>query len=94
MDQFIVRPLFRDIVPGTCNPAAGLTDGCVRWYEPTNVTLWLMLSVLAIIALFMLGTRGRALIPSRVQSMAELSYGMVHKIVEDVAGREGLKYFP
>ena len=53
-----------------------------------------MLSVLAIIALFMLGTRGRALIPSRVQSMAELSYGMVHKIVEDVAGREGLKYFP
>ncbi len=94
MDQFIVRPLFRDIVPGTCNPATGLTDGCVRWYEPTNVTLWLMLSVLAIIALFMLGTRGRALIPSRVQSMAELSYGMVHKIVEDVAGREGLKYFP
>ncbi|MBV0890649.1 F0F1 ATP synthase subunit A [Paracoccus sp. Z118] len=94
MDQFIVTPLFRDIVPGTCNPAAGLTDGCVRWYEPTNVTLWLAITVIAIFALFMLGTRGRALIPSRVQSIAELSYGMIHKIVEDVAGKEALKYFP
>ena len=94
MDQFIVRPLFRDIVPGTCDAATGVTDGCLRWFEPTNVTLWLMLAVLAITALFVLGTRGRALIPSRVQSMAELSYGMVHKIVEDVAGRDGLKYFP
>ena len=26
--------------------------------------------------------------------MAELAYGFVHKMVEDVAGREGLKYFP
>ena len=80
MDQFIVRPLFG--------------DGPVHWYTPTNVTLWLMLAVLVIWVLFVAGTSGRALIPTRIQSMAELTYGMVHKMVEDVTGKDGLKYFP
>lgn len=80
MDQFIVRPLFG--------------DGPVHWYTPTNVTLWLMLAVLVVWLLFVAGTSGRSLIPSRVQSVAELTYGMVHKMVEDVTGKEGLRYFP
>lgn len=80
MDQFIVRPLFG--------------DGPVHWYTPTNVTLWLALAVLAVWLLFVVGTSGRALIPSRIQSMAELTYGMVHKMIEDVSGKEGLRYFP
>lgn len=80
MDQFIVRPLFG--------------NGPIHWYTPTNVTLWLMLAVLAIWVLFVAGTSGRALIPSRVQSLAELTYGMIHKMVEDVTGKDGLKYFP
>lgn len=80
MDQFIVRPLFG--------------DGAVHWYTPTNVTLWLALAVLAVWLLFVVGTTGRALIPSRIQSMAELTYGMVHKMIEDVSGKEGLRYFP
>ena len=80
MDQFIVRPLFG--------------DGPIHWYTPTNVTLWLMLAVAVIWVLFVAGTSGRALIPSRVQSVAELTYGMIHKMVEDVTGKDGLKYFP
>ncbi|MDD9923796.1 MAG: F0F1 ATP synthase subunit A [Boseongicola sp.] len=80
MDQFIVKPLFG--------------DGPVSWYTPTNVTLWMGLAVLAIIALMVLGTRGRAIVPSRVQSIAELAYGFVYKMVEDVAGKDGVKYFP
>lgn len=80
MDQFIVRPLFG--------------DGPVHWYTPTNVTMWLMLAVLAVWLLFVAGTSGRSLIPSRVQSVAELTYGMVHKMIEDVSGKEGLRYFP
>lgn len=80
MDQFIVRPLFG--------------DGPVHWYTPTNVTMWLMLAVLVIWLLFVAGTSGRSLIPSRVQSVAELTYGMVHKMIEDVTGKEGLRYFP
>lgn len=80
MDQFIVRPLFG--------------DGPVHWYTPSNVTLWLFAIVLATLALLVLGTRGRAIVPSRSQSIAEMAYGMVHKMVADIAGKDGLKYFP
>ena len=80
MDQFIVKPLF-----------GGET---VSMITPTNVTLWMALTVLAITALFVLGTRGRAIIPSRIQSIAELAYGFIHKMVEDVAGKDALKFFP
>jgi F-type H+-transporting ATPase subunit a len=41
-----------------------------------------------------MGTKGRAVIPSRSQSMAELAYGFVRKMVEDVAGKDALPYFP
>lgn len=80
MDQFLVKPLFG--------------DGAVHWYTPTNATLWMAIYVVAIIALLVLGTRGRAMVPNRSQSMAELMYGMVHKMVEDITGKEGVKYFP
>ncbi len=80
MEQFIVKPLFG--------------DGPVNWYTPTNVTLWMAMAVLAIFLMLVVGTRGRAVVPSRMQSIAELSYGFIHKMVEDVAGKDGLKYFP
>jgi F-type H+-transporting ATPase subunit a len=80
MDQFIVKPLF------------GGYD--VHWYTPTNATLWMALAVLCVAALFVLGTRGRAIVPTRVQSVAELMYGFIHKMVEDVAGKDALKFFP
>ncbi len=80
MKQFTVEPLF-----------GGDT---IHWYTPTNVTLWMALAVLAIIGLLVLGTRKRAIVPSRTQSVAELAYGFVHSMVEDVAGKEALKYFP
>jgi F-type H+-transporting ATPase subunit a len=80
MDQFVVKPLFG--------------DGPVYWYTPTNVTLWMGIAVLALVALLVLSTRRRAIVPSRGQSVAELFYGFVHKMVEDVAGHEGLKFFP
>lgn len=80
MDQFIVKPLF-----------GGET---VHWYTPTNATLWMFFAVLAITALMVLGTRGRAIIPSRVQSVAELAYGFIYKMVEDVAGKDAVKFFP
>lgn len=80
MDQFIIKPLFG--------------DGPIYWYTPTNVMLWLAIAVICIVALFVLGTRGRAIVPTRVQSVAELGYGFVYKMVEDIAGPEGAKYFP
>ena len=80
LDQFIVKPLFG--------------DGPVAWYTPTNVTLWLAIALLATILLFVVGSRGRAIIPSRVQSIGELFYGFIYKMVEDICGKDGVKYFP
>ncbi|MBM3611739.1 MAG: F0F1 ATP synthase subunit A [Alphaproteobacteria bacterium] len=80
MDQFIVKPLFG--------------EGAVHWYTPTNVTLWLALAVVAIGLLMVVGTRRRAVVPSRSQSVAELIYGFIHNMVEEVAGHDGVKYFP
>ncbi len=80
MDQFIVSPLFG--------------DGPVHWYTVTNATLWMALTVAAVAGLLVMGTRGRAMVPGRTQSIAELAYGFVYKMVADVTGREGLKYFP
>ena len=82
MDQFVVRPLFGEI------------GDPVHWYTITNVTLWMALTVAAVALMMIVGTRGRAVVPGRSQSVAELAYGFVHKMVEDVAGREALKYFP
>ena len=81
MDQFLVRPLFGH-------------EGEVGVFTITNATLWMALSVLAIALLFIAGTRGRAIVPTRIQSVAELAYGFVHKMVEDVAGKDALKFFP
>ena len=80
MEQFEVHPLF------------GGDE--VHWYTPTNATLWMALTVIAVSLLMIAGSRGRALVPSRMQSIAESIYGFVHKMIEDVTGKEGAKYFP
>ncbi|PRY21906.1 ATP synthase F0 subcomplex A subunit [Aliiruegeria haliotis] len=80
MDQFKVEPLFG--------------GDHVGMLTPTNVTLWMALAVLAVTLLLVVGTRGRAIIPSRAQSVAELAYGFVYKMVEDVAGKDAIRFFP
>ena len=80
MDQFIVKPLFG--------------GDAVHWYTPTNATLWMVLAIVGITALLVLGTSRRAIIPSRSQSIGELAYGFIYKMVEDVTGKDGVKYFP
>ena len=82
MDQFIVRPLFGD------------AGDPVQWYTVTNATLWMALAVLCVAGLFVLGTRGRGVVPGRAQSVVELAYGFIYKMVEDVAGREAVRFFP
>lgn len=80
MDQFVIKPLF------------GGTE--VYWYTVTNVTLWMAIAVLCIAGLLVLGTRRRAIIPSRTQSVAEMIYGFIYNMVEEVTGHDGVKYFP
>lgn len=80
MDQFIVEPLF-----------GGDTIGI---FTITNVTLWMALAVACVVVLLVMGTQGRAIIPSRSQSIAELIHGFIHKMVVDVAGKDALPFFP
>lgn len=80
MDQFIVKPLFG--------------GDHIGMFTITNVTLWLALAVVATIALMVFGTSSRKIVPGRGQSIAELAYGFVYKMVEDVAGKDAVKFFP
>ena len=73
MDQFIVSPLFGD-------------DASVAWYTITNATFWMALAVLATFAMLVLGSARRSVVPGRMQSVAELAYGFIHKMVEDMWG--------
>jgi F-type H+-transporting ATPase subunit a len=79
MDQFKVGPLFGDALSA---------------FSITNVTLWMAVAVVCVIVLFVLGTAKRSVVPGRMQSIAELAYGFVYKMVEDVTGHDGVKYFP
>ena len=45
-------------------------------------------------ALLMGGSSARALVPGRLQSIAELSYEFVANTIESTAGKEGMKFFP
>ena len=80
LDQFQIHPLFG--------------NGPIEWYTPTNATLWMALAALGVILVFVVGSAGRSLIPSRLQSIGEMAYVFVHNMVEDVAGHDGVKYFP
>ena len=84
LDQFLVKPLF----------GGKGEEGALQFFTVTNVTLWLALAVLCVFGLLVLGTRKREIVPGRMQSVAELAYGFVYKMVEDVSGKDGLRFFP
>jgi F-type H+-transporting ATPase subunit a len=60
----------------------------------TNSALF-MLIALAVIAWLMIGTTtSRALVPGRLQSIAEISYEFIANTLRSTAGTEGMKFFP
>tara|TARA_B110000977_G_scaffold184906_1_gene249166 strand:- start:2060 stop:2815 length:756 start_codon:yes stop_codon:yes gene_type:complete len=80
LDQFEVHRLFG--------------EGPIDWYTITNVTMWMAIAVVCIVLMLVIGTRKRAVVPNRMQSIAETLYGFVYTMVEDVTGKDGIKYFP
>ena len=60
----------------------------------TNSSLFMVASVALIIFLTLFAFNGRATVPTRLQSIAELSYEFVAKMVRDNIGDEGQRYFP
>ncbi|MEO0823437.1 MAG: F0F1 ATP synthase subunit A [Pseudomonadota bacterium] len=81
MDQFLIKPLFGG-------------DGHMGVLTVSNSTAWMAISVGAIALVTIWGTSGRALVPTRIQSVAELMYGFVRQMVEEVGGEGAMKYFP
>ena len=60
----------------------------------TNSALFMVVSICLVTAFLTLSVRGRALIPGRWQSMAEVLYEFVANMIRDNVGSQGRKYFP
>jgi F-type H+-transporting ATPase subunit a len=60
----------------------------------TNSALFMAITVVGIWALLVGGSAQRALVPGRMQSIAELSYEFVANTIQSTAGKEGMKFFP
>ena len=60
----------------------------------TNSALYMAITVVGITALLVGASSSRALVPGRLQSIAELSYEFVANTIESTAGKEGMKFFP
>ena len=60
----------------------------------TNSSLYMFISVAVISLLMIGGMSARALVPGRMQSIAEISYEFVASTIRSTAGSEGMKFFP
>lgn len=60
----------------------------------TNSSLMMIIALFLVTAFMVFAMRSRSLIPSRVQSLAEITYEYVAGIVKESLGEEGMKYFP
>jgi F-type H+-transporting ATPase subunit a len=60
----------------------------------TNSALFMVIAVASITALLVGTTARAALVPGRLQSIAEISYEFVANTVRSTAGTEGMKFFP
>lgn len=79
--QFEVYPLF-DIEVGSVDLSF------------TNVSLYMLVTVALTMALMLIPTSRRALVPGRWQNVAEMSYEFAGNMLRTSAGAGGMKFFP
>ena len=60
----------------------------------TNASLFMTISALTIISVLLVGTRRKAIVPTKIQLLTELSYTLVSKMISDTAGSKAKPYFP
>src|SRR4029077_10714942 len=60
----------------------------------TNSALFMLIALALIVALMLGATRSRALVPGRLQAVAEMSYEFVADTLRSSTGPEGMKFFP
>src|SRR6478736_3780457 len=60
----------------------------------TNSALFMLIIIVLVSALLIGATAPRAVVPGRLQSIAEMSYEFVANTVRSTAGNAGMKFFP
>lgn len=60
----------------------------------TNSALLMTIAVALITLLLVVGTRRRALVPGRLQSVAEMAYEFIAGMVDENIGHDGIEFFP
>lgn len=60
----------------------------------TNSALWMVGAITVATALMVIGMRRQALVPGRLQSVAEMLYEFVANMLQENVGRAGMVYFP
>lgn len=60
----------------------------------TNSSLFMVATVVATAGFLIWATGGRGMIPTRMQSLAEMAYEFVASMLRDGAGNEGMRFFP
>lgn len=60
----------------------------------TNSSLFMLAASASIMLILWLATAQRALVPGKLQSMAEISYEFVADMIRSTAGTDGLRFFP
>ncbi len=60
----------------------------------TNSALFMTLAIVVVTALILISTRSAKLVPGRWQSVAEMSYEFIGRMIDENVGQEGRQYFP
>ena len=60
----------------------------------TQANCWMVVGAILVLFVLVYGMRHRAVVPDRMQSVAEMSYGFIEKMCLDQIGPEGRKFFP
>ena len=81
LHQFEIAPLF------------GGDGHDLAFYSFTNSALFMVIGVVGVTLLLSLGVRRAQLVPTRLQSVAEISYEFIANMIRDNVGSEGRKYF-
>jgi F-type H+-transporting ATPase subunit a len=84
MEQFAVKPLVAE-------PILHIAGHPIYF---TNQALWMLIVVAAVASFMLFAISRRAVVPTRMQSMAEISYEFVANMLGSTTGEDGLRFFP
>ncbi len=60
----------------------------------TNSSLFMVATVVIVVGFLLYAISGRALVPTRIQSLAETAYEFIANMVRESMGEQGMKFFP